>query len=151
MNATAAYQEALAQLDQWREVPEADDVAIMANLVAILKSLWPHCTWIGFYRAPFAGQDLVLGPFWGDPAPLVVPWGSGVIGSCAQERAVQIVGAVSRFAGYIPAVSRTQSEVAWPIIRGTHLYAVLDCQAAEENGFDLADIEWMGKFADRLS
>ncbi len=125
----------------------ADAVAVMANTAAMLHQMWPEWTWVGFYRVGQLGHHLSLGPFSGPPAPLSIAWGEGVIGSCAQERAVQIVGSVRRFPGYIPGVPETRSEVALPVIQHNHVFAVLDCQAAAEDAIDFADVEWLGQIA----
>ena len=93
----------------------------------------------------------MVGPFSGPPSPLVIPWGQGVIGSCAAERAVQIVGSIKKFPGYIAAVPETRSEVGLPVIRNNHLYAVLDCQSPEMDGVDLLAVEWLAEVAQNLS
>ncbi len=141
---------ALAEIRIWaRQGPE--DVAIMANIVAKIRLLWPEWTWIGFYRVRHLGQDLMVGPFSGPPSPLIIAWGEGVVGSCAAERAVQIVGSIKKFPGYIAAVPQTHSEVSLPIIRQSHVYAVLDCQSPKVDGMNLEAIEWLGEVAQALS
>lgn len=144
------HQENLERIDGWLK-QGAGDVAVMANVVALLRHWWPEWTWLRFYRTAHPGQDLTLGPFTGDTAPVVIPWGQGIIGSCAQERSVKIAGLVKHFSGYIPAIAETRCEAALPIIHGGHLRAVLDCQSPREDGLDLADIEWLGEIASRLS
>ncbi len=94
---------------------------------------------------------MALGPFSGPPAPLVIPWGQGVVGSCAAERAVQIVGSIKKFPGYVAVIPETQCEVGIPLVRDNHLYAVLDCQSPEIDGIDLVAIEWLGRIASMLN
>ncbi|MCL4493768.1 MAG: GAF domain-containing protein [Firmicutes bacterium] len=150
MSETSKLKSALESIANWtKEGP--DDVAIMANVVAQIRLLWPEWSWIGFYRVFHLGQDLMVGPFSGPPSPLVIPWGQGVIGSCAAERAVQIVGSIKKFPGYIAAVPETRSEVGLPVIRNNHLYAVLDCQSPEMDGVDLLAVEWLAEVAQNLS
>ncbi len=140
----------LADIARWKQ-QSPDDIAVMANTVAQIRLLWPEWTWIGFYRVFHLGHDLMVGPFSGPPGPLIIPWGQGIIGSCAAERAVQIVGSVKKFPGYIPAVFNTSSEVGLPLIRNSHVYAVLDCQSPEIDGIDLVSIEWLGEVIQLLS
>jgi GAF domain-containing protein len=139
MNDAAAHQENLQRITAWLQ-EGADEIAVMANVTALLRTFWPEWTWLGFYRVSHPGHDLILGPFSGPPAPLVIPWGQGIIGSCAQERTVQIVGATKKFQGYIPTIAETRCGVALPIIHGNHLQAVLDCQAPSEDGVDFVDV-----------
>ncbi|WP_053959131.1 GAF domain-containing protein [Sulfobacillus thermosulfidooxidans] len=146
----ADYQKAIDRITQWKN-QGPDDVAVMANVVAQIRQLWPAWCWIGFYRVFHLGHDLILGPFYGDPAPSLILWGQGVVGSCAAERAVQIVGSIKKFPGYIAAIAETKCEVGLPLIRDNHLYAVLDCQSPEVDGIDLVAVEWLGQMASLLS
>lgn len=60
---------------------EADGVANMANLAALIWQFLPGLNWAGFYRA--GRGELVLGPFIGKPACIRIPFGTGVCGTAA--------------------------------------------------------------------
>jgi hypothetical protein len=66
----------------------------LANVAALLGESLPNINWMGFYVAT-QGQggerDLVLGPFWGRPACVSIPWGAGVCGTAAKTDKPQLV------------------------------------------------------------
>ena len=70
---------------------EADAVANMANLAALLWQALPRLNWAGFYRA--IDGELVLGPFIGKPACIRIPLDRGVCGevqpTCASQTAAR--------------------------------------------------------------
>src|SRR5678816_380603 len=55
---------------------EHDFVANAANFSALLFSSLPNVNWAGFYF--LQGEELVLGPFQGNPACVRIPLGKGV-------------------------------------------------------------------------
>ena len=63
---------------------EADMIANMANISAVLFTQLEHVNWAGFYL--YKEDQLVLGPFQGNPACIRIPLGKGVCGTAAQEQ-----------------------------------------------------------------
>ena len=61
---------------------EADAIANMANISALLWQALPDLNWAGFYR--FDGRELVLGPFQGKAACIRIGLDSGVCGTAAR-------------------------------------------------------------------
>jgi L-methionine (R)-S-oxide reductase len=76
-----------------------DLVANMANIAAILKQAFDF-HWVGFYRTT-APQKLMLGPFQGPLACVVIPFSKGVCGTAAREQTTIIVPDVNAFPGHI--------------------------------------------------
>ena len=64
-------------------------MANAANTSALLFKLLPDVNWVGFYIAD--GNQLVLGPFQGNPACSRIPFGKGVCGTAAAKRQTVIV------------------------------------------------------------
>jgi len=62
---------------------EHDFVANAANFSALLFNSLPNVNWAGFYF--LQGEELVLGPFQGNPACVRIPMGKGVCGVAAQQ------------------------------------------------------------------
>src|ERR1043165_8122364 len=60
---------------------EHDFIANAANFTALLFSSLPNVNWAGFYF--LQGEELVLGPFQGNPACVRIPMGQGVCGMAA--------------------------------------------------------------------
>lgn len=116
---------------------EADTVANMANVAALIWQWVPGLNWAGFYRA--IGQELVLGPFCGKPACIRIPFGSGVCGTAAASRRSQLVADVHAFPGHITCDPASRSELVVPVLRGGEVVAVIDCDSPQIGRFDADD------------
>ena len=131
---------------------ETDTVANMANVAALLWEFLDDVNWTGFYRAIDAG--LVLGPFVGRPACIRIPFGTGVCGAAAAERATQLVPDVHAFPGHIACDGETKSELVVPVVRDGAVVAVIDLDSPMASRFDEEDaagIEALARIlADRI-
>src|SRR6202008_2895093 len=74
---------------------EHDFIANAANFSALLFNALPHVNWAGFYF--LQGEELVLGPFQGNPGCVRIPMGKGVCGVAAQQYETIIVPNVHEF------------------------------------------------------
>lgn len=77
-------------------------------------------------------------------------WGDGVVGSCALERAVQIVAEMRRFPGYVAAYRAIQSEIALPLVRDRIVMGVLNATSAQPGRFGIVEAELLQGVAERL-
>ncbi len=116
---------------------EADGVANMANVAALLWQFIPRLNWAGFYR--MVDGELVLGPFQGKAACIRIPLGQGVCGVAAQAAQTQLVADVHAFPGHIACDAASQSELVVPVLRGGQVIAVIDLDSPELGRFDAAD------------
>lgn len=98
--------------------------ANLANASALLWQELPDLNWAGFYER--MGDKLVLGPFQGKPACIVIPVGQGVCGTAAAKRETQRVEDVHLFPGHIACDSASRSEIVAPLYCGGDLWGVLD-------------------------
>ena len=117
---------------------EGDALANAANLSALLFREWPQLNWAGFYFR--RGQDLVLGPFQGQPACTRIAWGRGVCGTAAQQQRSLIVPDVHAFAGHIACDANSASELVVPLLRQGRVLGVLDLDSPQVNRFRAADL-----------
>ena len=101
-----------------------DPVANMANMAAVLFGGLAQVNWVGFYRRH--GNELLLGPFQGNPACVRIALGKGVCGTAAQTGQTQLVKNVHQFPGHIACDSASQSEIVVPILQGKEVWGVLD-------------------------
>ena len=113
---------------------ESDPIANMANLAALLYWTLPEVNWAGFYR--LKNNNLLLGPFMGQPACVRLSLGSGVCGTSAALRKTIIVPDVHDFEGHIACDAVSRSEIVIPLVRGGALYGVLDLDSPVVNRFD---------------
>ena len=116
---------------------EADGVANMANVAALIWQFLPDLNWAGFYR--MVGDELVLGPFQGKAACIRIPLGRGVCGTAAATRATQLVADVHAFPGHIACDAASASEIVVPVLDGERLIGVLDLDSPVAARFDEAD------------
>ncbi|MGO2563454.1 MAG: GAF domain-containing protein, partial [Pseudoalteromonas nigrifaciens] len=92
----------------------------------------------GFYLMD-SPQELVLGPFQGNPACIRIPVGKGVCGTAAQTAQTQLIEDVHAFAGHIACDAASNSEVVIPIMKEGKLFAVLDIDSPSIARFDIDD------------
>ncbi|MBD59540.1 MAG: hypothetical protein CL808_05395 [Citromicrobium sp.] len=132
---------------------EADGVANMANLAALIWSFVPDLNWAGFYRvvAKEDGGELVLGPFMGRPACIRIPLGQGVCGAAAASRETQRVEDVHAFPGHIACDSASASELVVPVIRDGQVIAVIDLDSPKKARFGPGDARGVEALAARIA
>ena len=116
---------------------EPDPIANMANAAALIWETLPDLNWAGFYRN--VGDELVLGPFQGQPACIRIPFGRGVCGAAAETLQVQRVADVHSFPGHIACDAASASELVIPIVRDGKLIAVLDLDSPTPGRFTEED------------
>jgi L-methionine (R)-S-oxide reductase len=121
---------------------ETDPVANAANAAAAIYHRLPELNWAGFYF--LRGEDLVLGPFQGQPACVRIPLGKGVCGTAAAERRSVLVPDVHAFPGHIACDTNSRSELVVPLLANDALaedclLGVLDLDSPVTGRFDAAD------------
>lgn len=100
------------------------ETANLANAAALLWEQLEDINWAGFYK--MVEGKLVLGPFQGKPACIVIPVGRGVCGTAVAENATQLVYDVHQFPGHIACDSASNSEIVVPLRVGGEIWGVLD-------------------------
>lgn len=152
MNYVTDYTSLNAQLAALTEgVPY--ETANLANAAALLWQELPGINWAGFYK--MTDGALVLGPFQGKPACILIPVGKGVCGTAVAEDRIQLVPDVHQFPGHIACDCASNSEIVLPIhVRG-EIWGVLDIDSPHIGRFTEEDREGLSKFVaileDRLS
>src|SRR5260221_1311938 len=116
---------------------ECDLIANAANLAAVIFHALPDLNWAGFYF--LKSDELVLGPFQGQPACVRIGVGKGVCGTAAATRATTIVPNVHEFPGHIACDSASNSEIVVPLIKEDRLVGVLDLDSPLIARFDQED------------
>jgi L-methionine (R)-S-oxide reductase len=120
---------------------ERDWLANCANTAALLFHVLPDLNWAGFYLVrPGTGDELVVGPFQGNPACVRIAMGRGVCGTAAQARESIIVRDVREFPDHIACDSASRSELVVPLLAsGGRLLGVLDLDSPRIGRFDEED------------
>lgn len=116
---------------------ERDLVANAANFSSLIFHALPDLNWAGFYFAK--DDELVLGPFQGQPACVRIRVGQGVCGAGASKCETVIVANVHEFPGHIACDSASNSEIVVPLMKGERLIGVLDLDSPLPARFDQDD------------
>ena len=93
---------------------ESDPFANAANLCAFLYFNVEKINWVGFYF--LQGEELVLGPFHGQPACTRISIGAGVCGTAFAKKKTQLVDDVHSFEGHIACDTASVSELVVPFL-----------------------------------
>ena len=118
-----------------------------ANLANAAALLWQHLdriNWAGFYK--MTDGKLVLGPFQGKTACIVIPVGRGVCGTAVAEDRTQLVYDVHQFPGHIACDSASNSEIVVPIHVNREIWGVLDIDSPYIGRFTDTDREGLEQF-----
>ena len=113
------------------------ETANLANAAALLWEHLPDINWAGFYK--MIDGKLVLGPFQGKTACIVIPVGRGVCGTAVAADATQLVYDVHRFPGHIACDCASNSEIVVPIHVDGQIWGVLDIDSPEIGRFSAED------------
>ena len=123
-------------------------VTNLSNASAVLNTL-DNINWCGFYLVK--GDVLYLGPFQGDVACTVIPFGKGVCGTSAKEKRTIIVDDVNNFEGHIACSAISKSEIVVPIIKDNQVKAVIDIDSPIYNRFTIEDKKILEEVAEILA
>src|SRR3546814_7264270 len=91
-------------------------------------TLFPYTT---LFRSFFDGNELVVGPFQGQPACIRIPLDKGVCGAAARSGDTQRVADVNAFDGHIACDSASRSELVVPLYRHDALVGVFDLDSPD--------------------
>jgi len=116
---------------------ENDLIANLSNVSSLIFHFLNNVNWAGFYL--LKGNQLVLGPFQGQPGCIRIKLGKGVCGTAAINQATVVVKDVHEFDGHIACDSRTNSEIVVPMMKDGQLVGVLDIDSLKIDNFDETD------------
>jgi len=122
-------------------------VSNLSNLSALLNTL-DNINWCGFYIRK--DDYLYLGPFQGEVACTIIPYGKGVCGMSYKEKKTIIVDDVNKFIGHIACSSKSKSEIVVPIIKDDIVKGVIDIDAPIYNRFTNKEKELLESVSELL-
>ena len=120
------------------------ETANLANAAALLWQQLDGINWAGFYK--MEDGQLVLGPFQGKPACILIPVGRGVCGTAVAEDRTQLVADVHQFPGHIACDGASNSEIVVPIHVGGRIWGVLDIDSPLVGRFTQEDQAGLEQF-----
>lgn len=127
------------------------DLPLITNLsnASSVLNLMDNINWCGFYIA--YGETLYLGPFQGDVACTVIPFGKGVCGESAKTKKTIIVPNVLEYPNHIACSSLSRSEIVVPIMKSDCVLGVIDIDSPIFNRFTDEDKKVLEEVAKLLS
>ena len=124
------------------------ETANLANAAALLWEHLPDINWAGFYK--MTDGKLILGPFQGKTACIVIPVGRGVCGAAVAQNATQLVYDVHQFPGHIACDCASNSEIVVPIRVKGQIWGVLDIDSPTVGRFTEDDRAGLEAFVNIL-
>lgn len=148
MERNTDYSALCAQLEALiKDVPY--ETANLANASALLWQHLQDINWAGFYL--LREDKLILGPFQGKPACIVIPLGRGVCGTAASMDATVLVPDVHKFPGHIACDGASNSEIVIPLRKNEAVYGVLDIDSPVFDRFSEEDKKGLERAAEIIS
>lgn len=106
--------------------PARLDDKLMA-ICRLLRDDVAHYDWVGFYFVDDSKQNLLLGPYVGEPTRHTkIPIGQGICGRAAEREETSIVQDVSRESNYLACSPKVKSEIVIPFFKGDQMVGELD-------------------------
>jgi len=131
-------------LDSIRAIVDSDK-SRSEKLEAICRLLYdsiPHYDWVGFYLADSEHQQLILGPFIGEPTEHVkISFGSGICGQAAEKLCTFVVPDVTAESNYLACSPKVKSEIVVPVMKEGKIVAELDIDSYTLDAFKSDDKE----------
>jgi len=88
----------------------------LLNICQLLKEHVPYYNWVGFYFRNGKKEELILGPYVGEPTDhTIIPFGKGICGQVAVSNKNFVVPDVSAQDNYIACSITVKAEIVVPI------------------------------------
>lgn len=126
-------------------------VSNLSNFSSAIKNYFANVSWAGFYLVDHEKNFLYLGPYQGDLACTIIPFGKGVCGTSFKEKKSIKVADVNLFQEHIACSSTTKSELVVPIIKNKQVVGVIDLDSDLLDNFNESDQVLLEEISDLIS
>lgn len=124
----------------------------LKEICKLLKDNISYYDWVGFYLVENQKNELVLGPFEGEPTEHdIIKFGSGICGQAAEKEETFIVQDVSKETNYLSCSINVKSEIVVPIIKDDTVVGELDIDSHSISPFTDEDKRFLEKVCDLVS
>jgi len=125
---------------------------ILLQTCKLLKDNIYHYDWVGFYILDQESQQLILGPYVGEPTDhIVIPVGRGVCGQVAKNKAIKIVQDVTEEDNYLSCSLDVQSEIVVPVLKNGAFVAEIDIDSHSTAPFTKADEDFLTAICGKIA
>ncbi|RKZ30368.1 GAF domain-containing protein [bacterium] len=125
----------------------ADEISVEQKLTKICQLLEenvPYYDWVGFYFAENEREELILGPFVGEPTEHTkIPYGKGICGQVARKQETFLINDVSAEQNYLACSIKVKSEIVIPIFKNGVFVAQLDIDSHTPSAFSDEDKQFL--------
>ncbi len=109
------------------EIVDSSSEDALYDVCKLLRDAVPHYDWVGFYFVSPGKNELVLGPFAGEPTEHVrIPFGKGICGQAAERKETFVVQDVSSEKNYLSCSLNVKSEIVVPVFKNGRIAGELD-------------------------
>ena len=119
----------------------------LLQICQVLDSELPHFNWTGFYFKNGDKDELILGPYVGEPTDhRIIPYGRGICGQVAVSGETFLVPDVHAQENYLSCSADTKSEIVVPIFKNGENIGQIDIDSHTANAFNDGDrelLEWL--------
>ncbi len=134
--------------DAVREDISGDDK--LRRVCKLLRDSVPHYDWVGIYR--LRGEELILGPFVGEPTEHVrINIGQGICGQAAAVGNAFVVQDVSKESNYLSCSPAVKSEIVVPVFRSGKMVGEIDIDSHSLAPFSDADRKFLEAVAEIIA
>ena len=126
-------------------------ISNLSNLLALVFFEMQDINWIGLYILNDDNNQCTLGPFQGKVACTKIPYGKGVVGTCAALQETIVVQDVHQFQGHIACDCDSKSEIVCPIHKEKKCLAILDVDSPKLSRFQEPEKDFFEFFAHLIS
>ena len=124
---------------------------IFLDISTLLVENVPHYNWVGFYLVDESGENLVLGPYVGEPTDHTkIAFGKGICGQVAISEVSRIIQDVTHEDNYLSCSSNVRSEVVFPIKKNGKFVAELDIDSHALSPFTDQDTQLLEAVCQKL-
>jgi len=121
------------------QAPHSREVKLL-EICQLLRETCSYYNWVGFYLADLNREELVLGPYVGEPTEHVcIPYGKGICGQVAKSRETLIVQDIEVVENYLACNVNVKAEMVVPILKDGQFVAELDIDSHQKYPFTERD------------
>jgi L-methionine (R)-S-oxide reductase len=127
---------------------EEESIVIFSNVASLLYMSLPNVNWLGFYF--IKNEELLLGPFQGQPACSHIKLNSGVCGDAVTQQHTIRVDDVYEYPNHVFCDSNSKSEIVIPNTINNKIIGVLDIDAPIKSRFNQSDEDELNNIVEML-
>ncbi|MEF8798816.1 MAG: GAF domain-containing protein [Candidatus Bipolaricaulota bacterium] len=125
---------------------------VLERVAGLLRREVEHYDWVGFYLADKEEEELILGPFDGEPTEHVrIDYGEGICGQSAETRETFTVQDVAKENNYLSCSPKVKSEIVVPVFVEDEFVGEIDIDSHEIDPFSSEDEVFLKDLARELA